>query len=318
MLNIYNPNQQQENQARPLPKKANAPKADFRRYDDVGGDFDNKELVVSLWWTRHKVLLYRVLVFVLLGINVLVWGATLGKWGIYIYGIGDATSLELMVSRFSNYNNTNIHFSPAPIQSSAATLLPGGVNKYDVVAEVTNPNKNFTVTFGYRFMVGSTSTVPEEMTLLAGETNLAASLGIPEEMTTGGSVVLQMENIRWKRVDNHKIQDAVSWQNERLNFSINNSIFQNSQSADGLNVNRIAFNLKNESAYSYKQPSFLVGLYNAQTLVGVLPLQTGFFKSMEEKPIELRSFSTNLDVAEVKIFPQINVYDETVYLPPDK
>ena len=318
MLNIYNPNQQSQIPVKPLPKKDDAPKTDFRRYQDVSGDFDNKELSYSLWWIKNKVFLYRLLIFVLLGINALLLIFNFGKWGAYIYGITDAKRMELVASRFNNYEGIKDHFKPTPLQVSDTALLLGGVNKYDAVTQITNPNKSFNVTLLYRYILGATSTEAKTITLLAGETNLVAVLGISEGLTPGGAVTFKIEQINWQRIDNHKIKDPISWQNERLNFSINNSVFQNALDVGGLKTNRVAFNLKNDSSYSYKEPSFIVGLYNGEVLVGVLPLQTDYFKSMEEKPIELRSFSSSLDVTEVKIFPQINVYDETVFLPPDK
>lgn len=318
MLNIYNPNQQQEGAIKAPVKKENAPKVDFRKYQDVTGDFDNKELVYSMWWIKHKVLIYRITVFVLLGINGLVWIFNFGKWGAYVYGIGEATRLEIVASRFNNYSGIQNHFSPTPLQISTTGLLSGGVNKVDAVAEIINPNKNFKATISYRFIFNTTSTEPREMTLLAGENSIATALGLSEELAAAGGVNFQIEKTSWSRIDNHKIMDPISWQSERLNLEVSDLVFQNSISSESLKANRVAFNLKNASPYSYKTPEFVVGLYNMETLVGVVPLQVGDFKSMEVKPIELRSFAANLDVSEIKVFPQINIYDEASYLPPEK
>ena len=318
MLNIYNPNSQNEQPLRPLPKKENGPKSDYHKYEDASGDFDNKELEYSLWWIRNKVLVYRITVFALLGINVLIWSFNIGKWGVYIFGLGEDKRMEIYSTRFYNYTLSQDHFKPKQLQTGTTNAFPGGVGKYDLVTEIQNPNHNFMAIIKYRYFLGVTSTGQFEGIVLAGDRSMLNILGLPEEQVAVGSVALQIENMGWKRISPHQVKDPPAWQEERLRFRIKDFTFQNSMATDGLKTNRIAFTLKNESAYAYKTPRFFVGLYSGDALIGVMPLQTEDFRSQEEKNIELRNFSSSLQPTEIKIFPQINLYDPAVYLSPGK
>lgn len=321
MLNIYNPNQQPDEQnANPKDEKETAQKkADFRRYVDTSGDIGNKELAYSMWWVRHKVLFYRIGLFALLILNFFLYSFNVGLWGSYLLGITDDRRLELYSSRFYNYNNYQAHFSPIQLDITSTEIFKSASNRYDAVAVVNNPNTKFTADVEYRFILNSTSTELMTTKILASQTGILAALGLPEELVGTGEITLRIEKVKWQRIDNHQISDAISWQSERLNFVVSEPIFQTAFSNnDGLSANRVAFKLKNNSAYSYKTPRFIIALYSGQVLVGVMTTQTSNFIAGEEKFIDLRNFAPNLQVSDIKVFPQIDIYDNSNILPPER
>jgi hypothetical protein len=313
MFNLYN--QQQNEPVIPAPKREDLPRSDFRKYQDPTGEFDNKQFRYSLWWVSHKVLLYRVLVIGLIAINVLLWGISIGRWGAYVFGFGDHKSVEMSLSRFANYSATNERLSPKPLQIGSTNVFSSGVGKVDAVNEVTNPNDKFTATITYAYVTNGTSTPEEQVTILAGQSGLISTLGIPEDLATG-PVALHVLYVHWKRISSHKVADPIAFQNDRLKFAVSNFSFKTPAMNPDLKTNQVAFTLKNESPYSYKQPEFLVGLYNQNTLVGVLPFQLPDMYSMDERQVDLRSFASSLLVTEISVFPLIDVYDKAVFLAP--
>ncbi len=313
MQNIYSGN----NQTPEAPKSAPATKANFRRYEDPTGEFTSGNLSRGLWWVKHKVLLYRLLVGVLIALSAVFWIFSFAKWGIYLVGIPNSNLLEKQAVQFSNYNTTIQHFNPVPLQIVSTNLFQNGGNKVDAVSEVENPNADYTATFDYSFLISGTSTVPAKAVVLARSRTMAAALGLTDIVGAPGAV-LQIKNLQWQRISPHDIPDSKSWQDSRINFSVSSTTFENTLSTPGLSGNRLAFVLKNESAYGYKQPRFYVGLYNQDALVGVMPLQTDDFHSLEAKNIDLRNFTSNLQVQNVQVFPLIDVYDPAVYLPPER
>ena len=256
MLNIYNPNEQSGKSDLGVikPVGASEKKADFRRYVDTSGDFGNKQLAISLWFVKHKVLFYRIGLGILLIFNIFLYIYNIGLWGSYLVGITDARRLELYASRFHNYSGFKAHFSPIPIDITSTDLFKSSAQKYDAVAIITNPNTRFVAEVEYRFLLNSTSTDLYRVKMLASQEGMLTALGIPEELAGQGNVVLKIENINWQRIDNHLMPDAITWQSERLNFSAIDPQFQSAFGAGSLGANRVTFKLKNNSAFSFKSP----------------------------------------------------------------
>lgn len=314
MLNIY---KQQENNSVSESKKPEVKNADYHDYQDPTGEMDSKKLQYGFWYLKHKVLLYRMSIGFVIFLNVLFWGIGFYKWGVYLYELKDQAAFESQLARANNFTLTQQKFLPKPLEVRSSNIYPGGSNKFDAVAEIVNPNSRFISSFDYSFEISGAKFPGGKLTLMPGQTALATVFGIPEE-AANGVLNLQIDNSSWRRLSTRQYPNPENWQSERMNFEVSSFQYSNTNNEDGLKVNRITFNLKNSSAYGYKDPSFNVGLYYQETLVGVMPLQTADLRSMEEKNIDLRNFVNNLQVHEIKIFPLINLYDKNIYLSPEK
>lgn len=310
MLNIYN--QQNSEPVAPL-KSTVAPKTDYHKYQDPTGEFDTKELQYSLWYMKHKVLIYRLGIFSLILIIVFLFLLSGVLWTFYVAGIPAATELERVSTQAPNYTTVAERQKAIPLQVTQTSIFSGGVNKYDAVSEITNENIRFIARFVYSYIVGNQKTTPQNAVVLPGQSTLIANLGLTDAPS---NATLEIDGLQWQRLSNHTLPDPKTYQADRLQFVVNNFVFTNVYSQGDLKVNRLTFNLTNASAYSYRQPQFYVGLYSGGGLVGVMPLQFDSFAAGETKAIDLRNFVNNAQVQSVEIFPRIDVYDESVYLPP--
>ncbi len=292
------------------------PKPDFGRYEDPSGDFDSKELKLSLWFVRHKVLLYRLTVGALIAVCIIEWAYSLASLGLFAaVGWRADQQLRASLANFTNYAQMNERVAAQPIGILSTQVVPGGVNKYDAVAEVVNPNDHFIAQFDYSFALGGTKTNSMHAVLLPGEDRLVPLYGI-ESVAYPGDATLVIEHLTWQRVSAHQVITPTEWQANRLNFQTSNFHFVPAESPESAKTNIITFDYFNNTAFSYREPSFVVGLYSHQTLVGVLPLTLPDFVTFETKKVDLRSLVNNLQVDEVRVFPTINVYDLSAYLPP--
>jgi hypothetical protein len=118
-------------------------------------------------------------------------------------------------------------------------------------------------------------------------------------------------------VSAHEIADASAWQNERLKFEIKNFVFSDRFSSDEIGAHAVRFSLDNNTAFSYVDPEFVVGLYSNDALVGVMPLKLKNFKSLETRDVDLRSYVDGISITDVRVFPLIDIYDRAVYLAPE-
>jgi len=290
----------------------NSAKPDFRKYTDPTGEFSAKEMGWSLWYAKHRVLLYRTLVGALAGWIIIFWGYSLWQWGAYlIFGLQIDKNLNAALGQAQNYTAVHSHFSPQPLVATETNIFISGVNKYDAVAQMTNPNPAFLARFNYYFLVGGVATPIQNSFLLPGESRPVATLGL--DGSPAGAAQLVLKDVSWMRVSAHFAVAPATWQAEHLDFSVNNFNFVSASAAGGVSGNIIMFDFTNNSGYHYAGQLFYVGLYNRETLVGVIPLTLASFDSLETKKIDLRSFAPNLQITDVRVFPVINVYDNSVY-----
>lgn len=328
MLNIYNPNNHDGDKtaglvsAKPdsfldgkngVPKvqSATAGKVSFTKYKDPTEEFTSQELKWSFWYMRYKAVLYKVLLAILFIINGALIIFNVPRWASYLVGIPDHNRVIQSLTASVNYTGIHPRFAAQPLQILNTQILPSRANKYDIVAELANPNSRFLVWFDYYFVVGGIKTPTQRGFLLPGETRLIASLGL--ENALGGLPTIVLENIKNERIDNRKVADTVSWQAYRLNFQISDFVFSKSLAQEGGNVDAVQFKLTNASPYNYKSVNFYIALLQNGQMVGILPLHLDSIGSLEVKDIDVRSFVQNLSISEIAIYPIINVYDDAVY-----
>jgi hypothetical protein len=316
MLNIYtqknnnNIGAEVENGAR-----ANEAKVDLSKYEDPTGEFTSSQFKKSVWYAEHRVLLYKIFVWLLIVVASATVLYSLFAWGHYIFvGMSEDAKISKKLSGSFDYSVLHQATDPQPIQMAQAMVLPGGVEKFDFVAEVANPNERHIVFFDYYFEVDGTKTETKKSFLLAGENRPLAFFGYKGYPS---SVVLNLENISWSFVSAHEIADASAWQNERLKFEIKNFVFSDRFSSDEIGAHAVRFSLDNNTAFSYVDPEFVVGLYSNDALVGVMPLKLKNFKSLETRDVDLRSYVDGISITDVRVFPLIDIYDRAVYLAPE-
>lgn len=318
MLNIYNPNNHNGDKTAGLVSNGSAKtvkgkiiKPDFTRYQDPTKEFSSQELKYGLWYVRHKAVLYKILIIILVIINAVFVVFGLWKWGSYLLGWQDHARLQAGLTSFINYSGIHPRFGALPAQVISAQILPSRENKFDAVAEVVNPNSRFIIWFDYYFVVGDTRALTQKSFLLPGESRPVAVLGIKD-----GSGVLPnfvMENVVYERVSAHQVASTKDWQAERMNFRVDNFVFLKSLELEGQNADAVKFDLINSSPYDYVAANFYVGLLQNGQMVGILPLYLDSIKSLETKNIDLRSFVPGLNITELALYPLINVYNEEVY-----
>ncbi len=317
MLNVYT----QNNSSSPIKpgtdkKGATSKKPSFMAYQDPTGEFASKDLKRSLWLTEHAVSLHRLAVGLLGFVIVLTAGISLYGW-IRFWLVDwpvDATVMQRLAT-FPDYDALHAHFAPQPLTVVNTQILPGGVEKYDAVAEVANLNPRWRVDADYFFMVDGVQTPVQHATLLAGEQRPLAFFGIAGT-TPPGSVSLNLKNVQWQRVSPKTVPDPAAWQADRLQFIPDKFTFTAANTVGGASAHIISFTLANKSSYGYVKPKFYIALMSGESLTQLMPLELPDFASLEIKNIDMRSFVSNVSASDIKIFPLINVYDDSVYLPP--
>lgn len=288
----------------------------FNTYIDPNQELSGKKLRWGIWFTKNQLFLYKILKIFLIVFIIFIWGFSLYKWGMYLWYIPEQQKLKQQLSSSINYNNLNINYTAQPLQILGSSVFKSGVDKYDVISDISNPNENFIAYFDYYFNIyNSSSTKKQSAFLLPKQNRPIAWLGIKSSLALN-SPNLIIENLRWKRISAHEISDPIAWQKYRLDFKIDNFSFTPSYLGDKkkADANLIKFTLINNSPFSYTYPEFMLSLYKGGSFVGVIPFQiNGVFSTLASSTFDLRSFATGLIADKAIVHPLINVYKKDVY-----
>ncbi len=317
MLNIYQQKNNQHQAEEPKPTEVQEKKPSLNAYVDPTGEFGAKEYRLSVWYVKHKVLLYRLAIGVLSLAIVGLWGFSLWQWGAWaIFGVDSDRRTEQGLVTFSDYTGIHEVLKPQDLQIFGTQVLPGGVNKSDLVTEVSNPNSRLKAEFDYYYQLGSEAkTEIGKGFVLPGARTLIAELGVENNFATNNLVI---ENMVWKRISPHLVLEVEAWQKERLDFTIEDFKFVGTEEGVA-NANVVTFKLRNNTPFGYVEPKFYVALVqSAENVAAIIPLQLNSLRSLEVKEIDLRQFVPNLRATDAIIFPQIDLYNRTVYLAPEK
>lgn len=290
-------------------------------YVDPDQELSGKKLKWGIWFATNQLFLYKILKISLLIFIFLTWGFSLYRWGIYLWQIPDQQKVDQQSAQSINYNNLNINYTAFPLQILGSQLFKSGVDKYDVISDVTNPNDDFIVYFDYYFNIFTSGTVKKQSTFLLPKQNRPiVHLGVDSDLVSSAPSLV-IENLRWKRVSPHEITDVLAWQKYRLDFIMSNFSFSPAYSGDKTkpDVNSIKFTLTNDSPFSYYYPEFVLSLYQGDSFVGVVPFRiNGIFSTLSSSTLDLRSFANGLSADAAVVYPLINIYDKSVYYDPIK
>ncbi|MCX6781663.1 MAG: hypothetical protein NTW66_00860 [Candidatus Magasanikbacteria bacterium] len=322
MINFYN-QQNRDNYVdshgagAPAPIKNGKPvKPSLSKYTDPTNEFGSGQFKWAMWYVKNKVLLYRLAVASLFAFCALTIGFSIWKAvELLVYDLTVKPIVEQQLAASIDFTALHPRFSPSSLEILNSYVLPGGTEKVDALAEVANPNERYIAIFDYFFDFGSTTTARHTTMLLPMESRPVAIFGL-DSAEYSGSANFVIDNLRWRRVSAHQVADTRSWQEERLNFTIENFTFGFAGSTGEAAANSLRFALKNDTAYGYKNPVFYLGLYQSGPLVGIMKFDLLDFQSLESRQIDLRNFVQNLSVSEIKVFPIIDLYDKAVYLAP--
>ena len=288
-------------------------KKDIDQYIDTTGELSSKNLKLYLWLSKHKVFFYRFAIVFLIICIILSFGYSIFKISDYaIFGFNEDQIIYQDLATSYDYTGIHPRYSPKPLQILETNILESGINKYDLIAEVYNSNKWFRVEFDYYFIVDGAETQKKHAIFMPSEARPIGILGVESEIYIGSNNFI-LENVVWKRISRHEISDIDSWMQERMQFQVYDVEFIRAGGSNNLGSHVIKFNVLNNGAFSYKTPLFYIGLYQNNSLIGLMPVQFDNFYALEVKSVDLRSFAPNLSVSEIELYPIIDLFDDEVY-----
>jgi hypothetical protein len=287
------------------------------KYIDPTGELTNKQLQWSDWYVRHKILLHKLFI----------WSSVAVSGMLLVYGIGgllkyfifdivqDRQLYDALGKSYINFEIQKNKYAPQELQISPISIFSYSEGKYDFASIIKNPNPKFIAEIKYLYNFKGGQTNKQSIKIMPNSQIPATILGYPSE-SYPTDTTLNITEIAWSRINPHKLSDVEKYVSERMQFKFNNLSFKPISAAENRPSNIIELDIYNESNYSYWNPPFYIELLNGAQTVGVLHLSIEKFLAGETRHIDLRNTLEQLDVTDIKLYPNIDLFDESVYMEP--
>ncbi|MBI5071590.1 hypothetical protein HZB93_01720 [Candidatus Falkowbacteria bacterium] len=285
---------------------------------DQPTDFSEGQLKFASWYVSHKILLKKILIGFLIFLNAILLGY--GLYGLVNYYFIEGPKFAAEMRELSSpidYSAINQAAAPKNFEIGTTTIFSSGKERYDFVAKIFNPNSGWRAEFTYDFLVDGTARLEKNGFTLPGEEKFIFDLGVSAK-SKPRQAVLEIKNLQWKRINVHEIPDYAAWQDERLNFIVENVKFTPAAvQENALSISRASFTARNASAFSFWDVGFAVLLYRGSSLAGVNYITLEEFRSGQNRPVEVSWFETLPSISQVKVMPEVNIFDPKVFMPVD-
>ncbi len=285
---------------------------------DPSSNFENlseQQLKAARWYVSHKLLLKKTLIGALIAFSAGFLGY--GLYGLINYYFIEGPAFNRALREFSqpiDFESLRSKLQPQGLEVGAVSILSRGKEKYDLAAEIYNPNPNWRVEFSYTFVVDGQELDPQKGFLLPGEEKFLLKLSFESKVKPRRGEV-EIKDLNWQRIDVKKIPDYSAWQNERLNFVFEDVKFSPAVIRDTIAISRASFNAKNMTAYGFWNVGLYIVLYRGSSIAGITYVTLQEFISGQTRPVEVSWFESLPSITQVKVIPEVNLFDERVYMP---
>ncbi|KKU06792.1 MAG: hypothetical protein UX10_C0022G0009 [Candidatus Magasanikbacteria bacterium GW2011_GWA2_45_39] len=291
---------------------------DHKDFLNIPGTQDEElssgQLKIGFWIAEHLVVLRKTGVALFIVFDVVLGGYNIYHWATYFLSgyFNDQKSAVELVNTTNALNQLVSARAAAPLVIKGTTAYESATGRFDAIALVQNTNKEWYVSFDYEFDLGNGKTLKEHGFLLPEEEKPVGIFNV-EGLYSASEPSFHLSNIVWKRISKHDIADVTTWLAARKKFDTLNLLVTSAGSlvlAEG----RLDFDIINQSFYDYRDPEFLIGVWNGPTLARVYKIHVPRFTAGEMRHIELAAPSSMLSGAQIKLYPHIDFFDSSVYL----
>jgi hypothetical protein len=296
-----------------------APKSneDYLRFEAAPDELSNKYLTAGEWYLRHQIVIYKIGVSLLAAFCIATLGYSFFVWGEYlIYGYTqDKQAAERAVLTNPNYLERRSTFGWRDLSVSSVNVYQASAQKYDFVAMVKNPNERWTAHAKFKYSYGGGETKVAETVVLPGAEQPIIFFGAEAE-NLPTDVQLIFTQVKWSLPSAHEVPDVPAYIADKNNFLVDK--FNYLPGGEGGKLPILSFNLVNRSAFSYWRPVFYAALVSNDQVVGYQYLAFDSIKFGEVKPVNLAVTQTTARITGLRLYPAIDIFDNSVYIAPEK
>lgn len=279
----------------------------------AGKKFD-KRYKRDVWWLENKSNFGKAGVLAVIVIEVVL--GLIGLWAFVDYFVFDYVEENRLVETFfvgaDNLNSVVQAQVPLDLEVGDARVV-SAQGEYDVISIVSNPNEGHVAQLSYRLVYGDRSSEQRQVIVLQGSEVPLVEFGIEQPRPTSPRVAI--DNVEWWRIDSHTIPDPIAWRDARLNLEFADLRHDSDLQIGDEIVSRTTANLTNKTGFGYYDVELFIVLKRGGSTIGVNRTVLSNLMAREERQFQLDWFGGSPTAQAVEVYPVVNLFDDTVYLP---
>lgn len=281
-------------------------------YVDQEG-ISTRQLNLALWYVRHHKKFFLTLAGLLAAASLALWGYSAAQVISLVFS-AEQDKQNLSEFKQSNVSSPKVDYL-ANLDYGFEKIIASGINKYDLVGQITNQNPKVGLVFDYYFVVNGQILEKEHGFVLPGEQKYLVTLGQEMEYTPEiGELVI--ENLQWRKINPRLIPDWTTYRSDRLNFIISDKKFLSAAESglsEKIRLSDLNFSATNLTAYNYLRVDFVIILRSGSSIVGVSKYVAENFASRAKEDVNLGLVGDFANVDIIDIIPEVNILDEGVF-----
>jgi|GEM_PF-194899 len=281
----------------------------LEKYKDPEG-LSIKRLNFGLWLMNNKSKIRRYIILFLIVVSIIFWLISIITWGNYLFFDleADRQIINEVIKGGINHDKV-LSESAKKIVIYPQTVLESN-GKYDYVVLIENKNNNYYAQFTY--YLKNNNDKKYNGFILPGDSKHLLIMS-----NDYGNDMVIIDNINWSLYSKHEIPDWEDYKFYHLNFNTENKIFTSSQESGlsgELQINKLEFDIINNTPYNYLGVGLNILLYRDTELVGAYKYIVPNFKSSESRNIKLSWAGAIGRVTVINITPDINIMSKDIYI----
>jgi len=222
---------------------------------------------------------------------------------------GSYESMAANVMPRSDWENYHLQRAPRDLEVKNATFVSIGESRYNLVADLVNPNTNWAVRdLEYHFVVNGENLPVDKAFVNPGEERLLLRTGYQMVLPIN-SVQVVIDNVGWRRFEDDA--PIINWEVTDISYNPVRTI-ETSSGPDTLPAG-VSWTARNLSLYNFWEVEFQIAIFSGDRIVGVNSTRAKDFYSLESRSMDVVWLNNLPRVNNVKIYPLVNWLDENNY-----
>lgn len=274
------------------------------------------QMKIGLWLSVNRRRLMRIII-----IFLIICSATFFTYSSYHYIIYFLYGREADKKLTTSLTENLIDIQSYREATAPQIMLAGAVNsflvndKQDFVVSLKNPNLNYYGVFDYCLQDAQKNDVACGSSFILPNSEKQLILPSQEIKDGSGKLTFQTVNVYWQRLNYHEIPSWDNYLKEHLNISVTNLVYLKPDYNARTPLHEVSFTIKNNSPYHFAKLPLDILLSNGSSISGVNVYNLTNFMSLESRDLRISWPAAGERASNVEIIPDVNILDESVFLP---
>ena len=259
---------------------------------------------IAYFFISHQILIKRLLFFLLIFVNVIIWSFVIVKSVNYLTSIKSHNyMISLIVGDGIDFANYKATHAPKNINIINNYFISRADGKYDFLAKIKNPNANWAANIlKYRFTYAGGQTKTKESFIMPGKEKYLFAFG-QELKFPISDIKLVVEEVGWYRVKNNEnlaiLNDLSASQEKFIRFDKSSAV---------------SFLANNKSPYNFWSIGWQIILYRGSDPIAVNYITTNQFLALSNQETQATWFENLPTPTKIDIISDINILSEEIFM----